>query len=126
VTLSGGTASLADINLSDSLQVFTGPTGAATYNAATGVVTATGQNQSLMLGSTSSDTVTSLEYANSASDGGTDGYTVFIGFVTPEPSSATLLFIGMAALWLAGRRRTPRRTGAFARGSFDTIKLSDQ
>ena len=80
VTLSGGTATLSDINLSDSLQAYTGPTGAALYNSGTGVVTASGQNQSLMLGSTSGDTITSLTYAAGASDGGADGYTVFVGF----------------------------------------------
>lgn len=76
--LTGGTAETEDFNLTDSLQVYTGPTGAATYDASNGDVTATGQNQSLMIGSTSTDTVSSFSFAAGASDGGADGYTVFV------------------------------------------------
>lgn len=109
VTLSGGTATLSDINLSDSLQAYTGPTGAAVYNSGTGVVTASGQNQSLMLGSTSGDTITSLTYAAGASDGGADGYTVFVGFrQIPEP--ATLLILASELSFLAGIRGRSRRS----------------
>lgn len=99
--LTGGTAETEDFNLTDSLQVYTGPTGAATYDASNGDVTATGQNQSLMIGSTSTDTVSSFSFAAGASDGGADGYTVFVGFVqpsVPEPSAAVLAFAGLGLI----------------------------
>ena len=111
VTLSGGNATLSDLDLSVSLQVYTGATGAAVFDSGTGEVTASGQNQSLMLGSTSSDTITSLTYAAGASDGGADGYTVFVGFrqvPVPEPATIASLASGLCLLW--GIRRQARRS----------------
>jgi hypothetical protein len=107
LTVSGGTAGVGDFNLTDSLQIYTGATGAAVYNSATGTVTAAGQNQSLMIGSTSSNTVTSLSFAAGASDGGADGYTVFFGLATPEPGTAGLLLGGL--IFLCGGRSLRRR-----------------
>lgn len=111
VSLAGGTATLSDINLSDSIEAYTGPTGAAVYDSGTGTVTAAGQNQSLMLGSTSGDTITSFTLAAGASDGGADGYTVFVGFrqvAVPEP--ATLMTLASGLCFLAGLRRRSRRS----------------
>jgi hypothetical protein len=121
--LSGGTAGTADFNLTDSLQVYTGPTGAAIYDPSTGIVTAAGQNQSLMIGSTSTNTVTSFTFAAGASDGGADGYTVFAGFVQnaaiPEPSTAVLLLCGLGLVF-SRRLRAKREQnirGIFYRGT---------
>ena len=109
--LSGGTAGTADFNLTDSLQVYTGATGAATYDPSNGMVTAAGQNQSLMIGSTSTNTVTSFSYVAGASNGGADGYTVFVGFVqnasVPEPAPAVLLWGGLGLIF-SRRQRTKR------------------
>jgi hypothetical protein len=107
LTVAGGTAGTADFNLSDGLQVYTGATGDLIYTPATGVFTnnpGNGQNQSLMLGSTSTNTVTSFTLSAGASDGGADGYTVFVGFVqpgsssVPEPSTAILFGAGLGLL----------------------------
>ncbi len=97
LTLSGGTAGVGDFNLTDSLQVYSGATGAAVYNPANGAVTAAGQNQSVMIGSTSAHTVTSFTFAAGASDAGTDGYTVFFGILNSPPSGTPV----PASLWLA-------------------------
>jgi hypothetical protein len=122
LTVSGGTAGVGDFNLTDSLQVYTGPNGAAVYNPANGQVTASGQNQSVMIGSTSTNTVTSFTFAAGASDDGGDGYTVFFGTLnsppsgTPAPPSVWLAVAGCVALLGYGlwfRRRavacTPQR-----------------
>jgi hypothetical protein len=111
LTLIGGTATTSSFDLSDSLNVYNGPTGAANYNAATGVITAPGQNQSIMLGSDLNNTITSFTLAAGASDGGADGYTVFVGFtqpavtVVPGPSSLTLVATGALGLLGYGWRR---------------------
>jgi hypothetical protein len=85
--LTGGTAATADFNLTDSLQVYTGPTGSAFYDAGSGVITASGQNQSIMIGSTSTNTINAFTLTAGASDGGADGYTAFVGFDQPLLSS---------------------------------------
>ncbi len=97
VTLTGS-ATLADLDLQDTRGGDTG--GAASYNSTTGAITSSAQDQGVMLGSDSMDTITALSYFNPASEGGADGYSVYVGFVqgtgTPEPSSG-LLFLGAAA-----------------------------
>jgi hypothetical protein len=105
LTLTGGTGGVGDFNLTDSLQVYTGATGAAIYDPSTGIVTASGQNQSLMIGSTSVNTVSSFSYANGASDGGADGYTVFVGFAQPAPEPSSLLLLVTSAALIGGGRR---------------------
>ncbi len=105
--LTGGTATTSDFNLTDSLQVYTGPTGAAIYNPSNGDISAPGQNQSIMIGSTSSATIDSFFLVAGASDGGADGYTEFVGFTqpppaaTPEPSYVGLLAAALGMLLLA-------------------------
>lgn len=103
--LTGGTAATADFNLTDSLEIYTGPTGEASFDASSGSIVAAGQNQSIIIGSTSSATIDSFSLAAGASDGGADGYTEFVGFVqptaTPEPSSVSLLGSALALLLLA-------------------------
>ncbi len=107
VTLTGS-ATLADLDLQDSRGGDTG--GVATYNNTTGTITSVAQDQGLMLGSDSADTITALSYFNPASEGGADGYTVYVGFVqgtaTPEPSAGWLfLAAGAAAAFFFGGRR---------------------
>ncbi len=86
LTLSGGNATTADFTVTDGLSVLTGPTGLASYNPATGVITPTSNDQSLIVGSTSTDTITSLTLSASGNDG--DGYAIFFGTVAaPGPGS---------------------------------------
>lgn len=109
LALSGGTATTADFNLTDGLQVYTGATGLAAYTAATGVITASGQNQSLMLGSSSTNTISGFTLTAGASDGGADGYTVFVGFTqatVPEPATIALFGVGLGLLRFQRRSRT--------------------
>ena len=95
-TVTGGTATTADFDLQDSLQAFTGPTGAGAYNPATGQLTATSGDQSVIVGSTSSKTITSFDIVAR----NPEGYTLFFGTVNaapsavPEPGSVALL-VGM-------------------------------
>ncbi len=107
VTLSGGTATFADINLSDTIDSAFLTHGAALYNSTTGAVTSGGQDYSIMLGSDSANTITSLSYYNGGSNGGGDGYTVFVGLVqgteVPEPSTA-LMFLGISVVLFGSRR----------------------
>jgi len=102
LNLVGGNATFADFNVFDTLQVYTGMTGAATYNPATGVVTSGGQDRSLMIGSDSTNTVTGFSFAAGPSLGGSDGYTVFVGFTdaaeVPEPATAMMLLAGLGLL----------------------------
>jgi hypothetical protein len=104
--LTGGTATTSDFNLTDSLEVYTGPTGEASFDSSSGMIAAPGQNQSIMIGSTSSATIDSFSLAAGASDGGADGYTEFVGFAqpqiapVPEPSPAGLLGAALALLLL--------------------------
>lgn len=102
LVLFGGTTTTADFNLSDGLQSLTGPTGLLSYNGATGAFTNTGTNQSLMIGSNSSKTITdfSLTVTNNP-----DAYSLFFGFTpaaVPAPSSLVLMAIGGLAFF---RRR---------------------
>jgi len=100
-----GAATTSDLNLTDSLQVYTGPTGAATFDPGTGIISATGQNQSIMIGSTSTNTFSVFSLGAGPSGGGADGYTVFVGFTvpTPEPSQGIMLG-GALCLLLLGKR----------------------
>jgi hypothetical protein len=112
--LTGGTATTANFNLTDSLQVYTGPTGIAFYDAGSGAITASGQNQSIMIGSTSTNTIDSFTLTAGASDGGADGYTVFVGFdqpplnAVPEPSYLGLTGAALSVLLLASGFRRGR------------------
>lgn len=107
LSVSGGTATTADFNLSDGLQALTGPTGVATYNGTTGTFAATSNDRSLMIGSTSTNTLTSFTLA--ANNG--EGYTLFYGVVTPaataipEPSSMVLWGVGGLGLVARSLRR---------------------
>ena len=125
VTLGGGTGTLSDIDLSDNLQVYNGPgLPKANFNSSTGKITAGDStqssfnislsNESIMLGSTSSNTISTLTLAAGLSSNyyqGSwvgDGYTVFVGFVqpsdAPEPGSAGLLLAGAALMGAKVRR----------------------
>ena len=79
VTLAGGTSTPADFTLFDTLNTgFGGSTGgAATYTPATGTITSTIRDQSIILGSTSNNTVTSLTFVLGPSG---DAYVAFVGF----------------------------------------------
>jgi hypothetical protein len=106
LTLGGGTAATSDFNVSDGLAVF-GNTGPLTYNGATGVFTPTGTDQALMIGSTSTTTITSFSLA--ATNGPhLDGYTLFFGTVmeTPEPGTWAFCCVGLA---IVGRKLVSSR-----------------
>ena len=86
LTVSGGTATTADFDLADELTAV-GAAGPLTYDGATGIFTATGANQSLMIGSTSGNTLTSFTLTG---DNGGDGYTLFFGTTAPLIEVATI------------------------------------
>jgi hypothetical protein len=103
LTVSGGTASPADFDLTDGLAAV-GGAGAATYNGATGEFTITGGDQTLMIGSSSSNTITQLSITG---DGGGDGYTLFFGTTLVNPAvteipTVNTLGLALLALLLAG------------------------
>lgn len=104
-TVSGGTADTADFNLTDSLNVYNGDTGIATYNAAAGTITAPGQDQSIIIGSSSGDTLTQLVLHAGASDGGADGYTAFFGLTEPVPEPSSIVLLTTAVFGLVRLRR---------------------
>ena len=85
-TPSGGTASAADFNLTDGISAVRA-TGPASYNASTGTITANSQDVSLMVGSASTNTLTS--FTISATNNSTDGYTVFFGFTAASAGTTS-------------------------------------
>jgi hypothetical protein len=90
--VSGGSASTSDFNLTDGL--FAQP--AAIYNSITGLIVSSGANGTLMIGSTSSNTLTSFSLSTPTSGVGEGTYTQFFGLnagaaATPEPGSIALL-----------------------------------
>lgn len=106
LTVAGGTATTADFDLTDSLQALTGPTGTGSYNGATGRIDATGADQSIMIGSTSANTISSFTITANNSE----GYTLFFGTVNasavPEPGSVALLVgVAVAGAGFARKRR---------------------
>jgi len=113
VSVSGGTASTSNFNMTDGLPTsWAGNNGEATWNAATGTITSSLQDLSIMIGSNSGNTITTLTVNAGASASGTDGYTVFVGFLqagqsAPEPSSMVLL--ATAGLGLLAFRHRARR-----------------
>lgn len=115
LTLNGGTASTADFDLTDGLAAV-GGTAPATYTSATGQFTATGADQSLMIGSTSSNTITG--FSLSGDDGG-DGYTLFFGtaaapITTPIPTIGEWGMIILSMLTLITGTLIMRRRGILA------------
>ena len=90
--VSGGSASAFDFDLADGLFAQS----AASYNSLNGVITSSGANGTLMIGSTSSNTLTSFSLSTPTSGAGEGTYTQFFGLtsgtaVTPEPGSVALL-----------------------------------
>ena len=77
LSVSGGTATIADFDLGDGLQALTGPTGAGSYNPATGKFGATGGDQSYMIGSASEKTITSFTLTAD----NPEGFTLFFGII---------------------------------------------
>jgi PEP-CTERM motif len=111
LSLSGGTATTNDFTLSDGLNTHV-PGGPAMYDPATGNFSSNtpgGDDQSVMIGSTSSATVTSLTLVGN--DNG-DGWATFFGVTTaaavPEPSSFVLAAIGAVGM-IAGSGRLRRK-----------------
>ena len=106
-SVSGGSASISDINLMDGL--FTHPP--AAYNSITGVITSSGGNDSLMIGSTSANTLTSFSLSTPTSGAGEGTYTQFFGLTaataaTPEPGSVALLgSIALSSLFAVRKLR---------------------
>lgn len=114
LTVSGGTASTTDFDVADGLAAVGGVAPAA-YDGATGVFSISGADQSLMVGSTSTATLTQLSITG---DGSGDGYTLFFGPTNP-PISVTAVptmgewGIGLLALMLgAAALVTLRRTSS--------------
>ena len=83
----GGTASATDFDLTDGIAALSNR-GTASYNSSTGVVSATGNDQGLMVGSSSSKTLTS--FTLSATNNSTDGYTIFFGFTNAAACTYSL------------------------------------
>ena len=105
-TPSGGTATAANFNLTDGISAVRA-TGPASYNAATGTITANSQDVSLMVGSASTNTLAS--FTISATNNTTDGYTVFFGFTAPAGTGNQFTFSGFAStagLTLVGNAAT--------------------
>jgi hypothetical protein len=104
LTVSGGTATTADFDLADGIAA-AGAAGTAAYNGATGEFTITGPNQSLMIGSSSSNTITQLSITG---NGGGDGHTLFFGttqVVAPavtEIPTVNTVGLSLLGLLLAG------------------------
>ena len=87
VAVSGGTASTSDFDLNDGLPSTYGGSTDRTFTPASGLIDVTGVNQSIMIGSTSSNTVTQLSITTL--DNGGDGFTLFFGTVPAEAIVAT-------------------------------------
>lgn len=84
LTVSGGTGSTNDFDISDGLAAV-GGSGPCGYDPATGLFTPTGGNQSLMISSSASSAVTLTQLSLTGDNGG-DGYTLFFGPTeTPVP-----------------------------------------
>lgn len=101
LTLSGGSATTSDFDVMDGLTVV-GGAAPALYDGATGEFSFTGGDQSLMIGSTSTNTITQFSITG---DNGGDGYTLFYGPTAVAPVSAvdeipTLGEMGIATLVL--------------------------
>ena len=102
LTVSGGTATTNDFDLSDGLAALNA-TGLTQYDGTSGQFTATAADQSLMIGSTSTNTITQLSITG---DNGGDCYTLFFGTASPinpfVPTSVpTLNQAGLIALMFA-------------------------
>ena len=113
MTLTGGTAGFADFNLTDSILGTPG----AVYDPSTGMISNTVVNDSIMVGSSSSKTVTSFTYANGTDFG--DGYTLFFGLAQPpvtSPLTITSLIATLNVLWPPNHRLVPITVSAATSG----------
>jgi hypothetical protein len=104
LSVSGGTATTADFDLTDGNSVIGGH-GVALYDPATGTFTAASADETTMLGSTSSNTITSFSLV---ANGLGDGFTLFFGPtepVTPIPEPLPLAVLAIGGLSLVALRR---------------------